>query len=27
VSALPPAVAYQAQYPFYGNGLLFHHRR
>jgi hypothetical protein len=27
VSALPPAVDYQPQYPFYGDeGLLFHHR-
>ena len=27
VSALPPAVDYQAQYPFFGyDGLLFHHR-
>ena len=27
VSALPPAVDYQPQYPIYGyDGLLFHHR-
>jgi hypothetical protein len=27
VSALPPTVAYQPQYPIYGyDGLLFHHR-
>ena len=27
VSALPPTVDYQAQYPFFGyGGLLFHHR-
>ena len=26
VSALPPVVDYQSQYPFYGgDGLLFHH--
>jgi hypothetical protein len=28
VSALPPTIDYQAQYPFYGDGgLLFHHHR
>jgi hypothetical protein len=25
VSATPPSVDYQAQYPFFGTGLLFHH--
>jgi hypothetical protein len=28
VSALPPAIDYQPQYPFFGDeGLLFHHGR
>ena len=25
ISATPPPVDYQAQYPFWGNALLFHH--
>jgi hypothetical protein len=25
VSATPPPVDYQAQYPFFGNVLIFHH--
>jgi hypothetical protein len=25
VSATPPPIDYQAQYPFFGNALIFHH--